>query len=136
MKRHVLAALLLAIPLLNASCQHLTYQPQKPIYSEEKYLEPLSAGLVIGKAPRIEKSAPPKETEAAHSPLPPLLIRSGRPIYLYNGLYYYLWEKKWYFSRARTGPWYELPAKFYPKETRIVPAGSNAPMTVKPSVAP
>ncbi|MDA8174763.1 MAG: hypothetical protein M0018_09285 [Nitrospiraceae bacterium] len=135
MKRYVLFASLLAVPFLNAACHHFSYQPQTPVYSEHKYLGPLPAGLVIGKAPRIEKGAPPEEIKKSLSPLPPLLLQTGRPVYFFNGLYYYLWQQNWYFSRARTGPWYALPVKYYPKETRAVPAGINAPvMPVKSSI--
>ena len=119
---------MLAAALFLGSACHMSYLTSKPVYSESKYLEPLPAGLVIGRSPRIVPGPLPPGVKKTLSPLPPLLIRSGRPIYFYNNRYYYFWQGGWYFSRKRTGPWRSLPVEFYPKETKVIPPTPYAPV--------
>lgn len=49
--------------------------------------------------------------------LPPLVVLETRPYYAYGGYYYY-WDADrdyWVYSRARRGPWYQLPRSHYPE---------------------
>lgn len=51
--------------------------------------------------------------------LPPIVEIDVEPYY-YKGHYYYYHQRdrSWSYSRARTGPWMELPRDRYPREIR------------------
>ena len=79
---------------------------------EGTYLEPLPVSVAV--APVVV--APPRHIVAR--PLPPVVVEPGRHVYLYNNLYYYYWNKSWYYGEKQRGPWHKLPGKYYPKHYR------------------
>jgi hypothetical protein len=42
----------------------------------------------------------------------------AQPYYYQSGYYYYYQGNRWQYSRARSGPWTELPRSHWPKEVR------------------
>lgn len=54
------------------------------------------------------------------APALPLVVELGvEPYYYHSGFYYYYNnDRRWNYSRARTGPWKELPRDRYPREVR------------------
>lgn len=51
-------------------------------------------------------------------PLPPVVVLDVEPYYYQGGYYYYYQSDRWHYSRARSGPWTELPRSHWPKEIR------------------
>ncbi len=116
---------LLFIALIGAC----TYVPRKPVYNEASLMQPLPAGLMVG--PPIVESKPPVKLAGAVSPLPPVLVVPGRNLYLFGSVYYYYWDGDWFFSGARTGPWYVLPKKNYPAHVEHFQPGPETPIDIK-----
>jgi hypothetical protein len=55
------------------------------------------------------------------APALPVVVELGvEPYYYHSGFYYYYHDqdRRWNYSRARTGPWKELPRDRYPREIR------------------
>lgn len=54
------------------------------------------------------------------APALPVVVELGlEPYYFHSGFYYfYNNDRRWNYSRARTGPWKELPMDRYPREIR------------------
>ena len=55
------------------------------------------------------------------APALPLIVELGvEPYYFHGGFYYYYQDRdhRWSYSRARTGPWRDLPRDRYPREIR------------------
>ncbi len=57
------------------------------------------------------------EAEVA-PPLPPVVELGVEPYYFHSGFYYFYDNDRWRYSRARGGPWQELPRSHWPKEIR------------------
>ena len=56
------------------------------------------------------------------APALPLIVELDvEPIYFHSGFYYYYSDHRWTYSRARSGPWHELPRDRYPREIRYLP---------------
>lgn len=55
------------------------------------------------------------------APALPVVVELGlEPYYFHSGFYYYYNnDRRWNYSRARTGPWKELPRDRYPREIRF-----------------
>ena len=55
------------------------------------------------------------------APALPVVVELGvEPFYFHSGYYYYYNnDRRWNYSRARTGPWKALPRDRYPRETRF-----------------
>jgi hypothetical protein len=51
---------------------------------------------------------------AAPKQLPPVALIEGRPFYFFEGMYYYRWEEKWFYTNSKKGPWFELSEDRYP----------------------
>lgn len=53
------------------------------------------------------------------APALPVVVELGvEPYYYNNGFHYYYHDNRWGYSRARTGPWRDLPRDRYPREIR------------------
>jgi len=55
------------------------------------------------------------------APALPVVVELGlEPYYFHSGFHYYYQDhdRRWSYSRARTGPWKELPRDRYPREIR------------------
>ena len=52
------------------------------------------------------------------APALPVVVELESPYYVYGGYYYYYHGDRWYYSRARGGPWVALPRDRYPREIR------------------
>jgi hypothetical protein len=53
------------------------------------------------------------------APALPLVVELGVEPYYYQGGYHYYYNNgNWRYSRARSGPWVDLPRSHYPKEIR------------------
>lgn len=55
------------------------------------------------------------------APALPVVVELGvEPYYYHRGFYYYYHDhnRRWDYSRARTGPWKALPRNHYPREIR------------------
>jgi len=50
--------------------------------------------------------------------LPAVVVLDADPYYYQGGYYYYYQGNRWQYSRARSGPWTELPRSHWPKEVR------------------
>jgi hypothetical protein len=50
--------------------------------------------------------------------LPAVVVLDAGPYYYQSGYYYYYQGNRWQYSRARNGPWTELPRSHWPKEVR------------------
>lgn len=58
-------------------------------------------------------------SEYVVAPALPLIVELGAdPYYYHSGYYYYYHNDRWGYSRARTGPWHDLPRDRYPREIR------------------
>ena len=51
--------------------------------------------------------------------LPPLVVLDVEPFYYYGGFHYHYLDDRWYYSRSRSGPWFDLPRDHYPREVRF-----------------
>ncbi len=51
-------------------------------------------------------------------PLPPIVELDVEPYYYQSGYYYFYQNDRWRYSRAKSGPWTELPRSHWPKEIR------------------
>lgn len=63
------------------------------------------------------ESGPSAEVSVSVPILPPVVVLESRPYYTFRGYYYY-WDADrdfWLYSRARRGPWYQLPSSHYPE---------------------
>jgi hypothetical protein len=78
---------------------------------EGTYIEPLPETVIIGPPAVV---APPPAVVVR--PLPSVVVVPGRNLYSYGGFYYYYWEKGWYWSRQRRGPWHVLPRDRWPSK--------------------
>ncbi|MDA8169030.1 MAG: hypothetical protein M0Z59_04935 [Nitrospiraceae bacterium] len=119
------AALVIAFALVSAC----TYAPPKPVYYQSRYIEPMPAGLMVG-PPIVEKN-PAQEVKKKMRALPPVILIFGRSLYFYSGLYYYYWDKDWFYSMNRTGPWYILPKEKFPTETAVIEPGKERPLDIE-----
>lgn len=50
--------------------------------------------------------------------LPPTVVLESDPYYFHDGYHYYYKDDRWYYSKARKGPWRDLPRDRYPKRVR------------------
>jgi len=50
--------------------------------------------------------------------LPVIVELDAEPYYYQSGYHYYYRNDRWQYSRARNGPWTELPRSHWPKEIR------------------
>jgi len=75
------------------------------------YIEPLPEVIVIG--PPVVVAPPPA---VVVRPLPPVVVVPDRHLYYYGNYYYYHWNDNWYWSRAKRGPWHDLPRKSWPQK--------------------
>jgi len=50
--------------------------------------------------------------------LPAVVVLDVEPYYYHSGYYYFYQGNSWSYSRARSGPWTELPRSHWPKEVR------------------
>jgi hypothetical protein len=50
--------------------------------------------------------------------LPAVVVLDVEPYYYHSGYYYYYHNDSWGYSKARGGPWRDLPRSRWPKETR------------------
>ncbi len=50
-------------------------------------------------------------------PLPSVVV-IDEPYYYQGGYYYYYQNDRWQYSKARSGPWTELPRSHWPKEIK------------------
>lgn len=60
----------------------------------------------------------PRGASVSIAPALPLTVELVEPYYAYGGYYYYYNNARWYYSRAQSGPWIDLPRDRYPKEVR------------------
>jgi hypothetical protein len=63
----------------------------------------------------------PAHDDYAVVPALPVVVELGvEPYYFHGGFYYYYHDSdhRWSYSRARTGPWRDLPRDHYPREVR------------------
>jgi hypothetical protein len=51
-------------------------------------------------------------------PLPAVIELGEDPYYYQSGYYYFYNHDRWQYSRARGGPWRELPRSHWPREVR------------------
>jgi hypothetical protein len=49
----------------------------------------------------------------------PVTVELVEPYYVYGGYHYYYHGDRWFYSRAKGGPWIDLPRHHYPKEVRF-----------------
>lgn len=62
---------------------------------------------------------PPGRQRAVLVPiLPPLVVLEAEPFYFYSGYHYHYRGDRWYWSRSRGGPWFDLPRDHYPRELK------------------
>jgi hypothetical protein len=57
--------------------------------------------------------------------LPPLVVLEAEPYYYYDGFHYHYNNDRWFYSRSRGGPWYDLPRDHYPRELRYKGRGGR-----------
>ena len=60
----------------------------------------------------------PHGASVSIAPALPVTVELVEPYYAYGGYYYYYNNARWYYSRAQSGPWIDLPRDRYPKEVR------------------
>lgn len=59
-------------------------------------------------------------------PALPLVVELGfEPYYYQSGYHYHYDNNRWRYSSSRSGPWTELPASHYPKETKFRGRGNG-----------
>jgi hypothetical protein len=51
-------------------------------------------------------------------PLPAIVELNAEPYYYQSGYHYRYQNDSWHYSKARSGPWTELPRSHWPKEIR------------------
>ncbi|MBA3014516.1 MAG: hypothetical protein KKD63_00765 [Proteobacteria bacterium] len=51
--------------------------------------------------------------------LPSVVVLDVEPFYFYSGFHYHYLRDRWYYSKSRRGPWFDLPRGHYPKEVRF-----------------
>ena len=86
------------------------------ITPEGTYIEPLPTTIIVG--PPVIVPPPP---HIVVRPLPSVVVVPERHIYPYNGIYYFYWDRIWYYSERERGPWHKLPRKHYPKRYKHYP---------------
>lgn len=61
------------------------------------------------------------------APALPVTVELDLVPYFYGGFYYYYHHQdhRWSYSRAKTGPWKELPKERYPREIRYKDRGHD-----------
>jgi len=61
----------------------------------------------------------PADSDYVVAPALPVVVELGvEPYYYHSGFHYYYHDRRWDYSRARTGPWKALPRERYPREIR------------------
>jgi hypothetical protein len=58
-------------------------------------------------------------------PLPAIVELNAEPYYYQSGYHYFYQNDRWHYSKARSGPWTELPRSHWPKETRHKDGGER-----------
>jgi len=57
--------------------------------------------------------------------LPSVVVLGIEPFYFYSDFHYHYARDGWYYSKSRSGPWYKLPKKRYPKEVKYKGKGGK-----------
>lgn len=83
--------------------------------SKMLYVAPLAA-LLLASCVVVPKHG---AREVVIVPALPHIVELGaEPYYFHGGYYYHYHNARWSYSRARTGPWIDLPRDHYPREIR------------------
>jgi hypothetical protein len=76
----------------------------------------LGSALLLSACVVAPRHGPPAYVVAP--PLPAVVEVDVLPYY-HSGFYYHYHDnRRWTYSRSKTGPWYELPRERYPREIR------------------
>ena len=50
--------------------------------------------------------------------LPSVVVLGAEPYYFYKGYHYHYDRDRWFYSKSKNGPWFDLPRDHYPHEVR------------------